>query len=185
MNCAMCDNCPFVGYTGKVVYEVHITVPYSKLTLRWASINNIKLIHIDMGDGAPTQLMTSVVTEDYERTVDTLLNLCERYSVPVERVKVETTPNNKAHKVLYREAHFASTGGSFNHEDYKLHKSRNLLKKDTGNVQMYTYRSEQKECYFNKTVDVIKKAVPNLHKVIVESCILDTNREMDNAWLKI
>src|SRR5690606_19747952 len=131
------------------IYEIHITVSYDEKFIEFCKNEGIKIVHIDMGNDVPTHLMTSHTYKGnrYEDETSRLIKLFIDNSYNIERIKVETTVNHT--KALtnelnsYYETHIAIDKNisldlcSF----LKLHKSRNLMKKGDGKVQMLTFRS--------------------------------------------
>ena len=117
----------------------------------------------------------------------------------IQRVKIEVNPyayNDLESK--YYETHFRLVVNSDNKDKiddiitrHKFHKSKNIFKKinESDVYQMATYRehgiSLQK---FESIVSNFRKDLENenisFDKIEIESCIVDTNDDLDKKWLR-
>ena len=184
-----------------IFHEVHITVEHKKSFEKDCISLNVKPIIIDMGENIPTHSMTSSTYKDNSDSQVLaksiiLKNKLEALDYTVQRLKIETVPwhpdGSNPKDFQYFEAHFAIEG-DISKEDlkkYNLHKSKNLLKKSTGSVQMLTYRLfEADTLMFNLKVDNLITKLEylnvNVIKTIREFAIYDSNVSLDNAWLTL
>lgn len=183
-----------------IFHEVHLTVKHKIMFEQDCKSLNVKPIIIDMGPNIPTHSMTS---STYENKSDSevytsalnLKNKLENLGYEVQRLKIETVPWHEQgynpNPNQYFEAHF-SIEGEISNEDLKklnLHKSKNLLKKDNELIQMLTYRVFSVDnLLFNMQVDTLITQLEYLNitvnKTIREFAIYDSNRSLDDNWLK-
>ena len=191
------ETCPFTNKSeGQVFFEIHITVEYDSRFELICKENNIKIVHIDMGEGVPTHLMTSHTykEKDYQNEVIRLINLFKSYNFVIERVKVESTVNH--HKALenvnesYFESHISINPVNQNEDIYiklKLHKSRNLMKVGDSKKQMLTYRTYSTLIQHQTDLENIKLELMNsgieINKTVTEYCLEDSNINMDSLWM--
>jgi hypothetical protein len=162
----------------------------------------VRPVIIDMGHGVPTHSMTTSTLKDSNDTMafvtaHSIAKALEDIGYDVERIKIETVPwHPKAscpESEQYFETHFAIDNPSTMDNVLILglasflHRSRNVLKKNDKNVQMYTYRSRDKAEHFRtvtEVTDTLKWSEVPLNKVITEFALYDTNERMDDPWLK-
>ena len=184
-----------------IFHEVHITVGHRESFEKDCISLGVKPIIIEMSVDIPTHSMTSSTyvnnsdSEVYSKALN-LKNKLEALGYEVQRLKIETVPwhpqgyNPKSDQ--YFEAHFA-VEGDISTEDLKrlkLHKSKNLLKKNDSSVQMLTYRLFNSDnLLFNMEIDnlIIKLEYLNVNvlKTIREFAIYDSNISLDDQWLAI
>ena len=183
-----------------IFHEVHLTVKHQDSFEQDCKSLNVKPIIIDMGSSIPTHSMTSSTyvnksdSEVYASSLN-LKNKLEELGYEVQRLKIETVPWHKQgynpKSDQYFEAHFAIKG-DISDEDLKileLHKSKNLLKKDNGLIQMLTYRVyKSNNTWFNMHIDYLETHLDYLGidviKTIREFAIYDSNSSLDDHWLK-
>src|SRR5690349_15733041 len=96
--CANCESCKFTGDVKDIYYEIHITVNYNPKFVDFCKSFGIKVVHIEMGDNIPTQLMTSHSIKD-NHIGDGIITVMKEMSqmfknndFEVIREKIETVP---------------------------------------------------------------------------------------------
>lgn len=204
-DCATCDDCPMMA-SNDVLYEVHITVDNNSYFVETCGDLEMKPIIIGFENEVAEQVMATKIFRNmsYEEVVacaETLVTHLEVRKFPVKRIKIETTTNNPLcndqKNVKYYEAHFVCEPFEGHELLIKwscLHKSRNLLKKEDGRVQMMTFRLAPKHDRFLKEnflwdVEFIENRLKDagivVQKIIREACLLDTNIVLDYEWLNL
>lgn len=184
-----------------IFHEVHITVKHRDSFEKDCISLDVKPIIIEMDKNIPTHSMTSSTyknnsdAEVYSKALNLKSDL-ESIGYVVERLKIETVPWHpqgfSPSDTQYFEAHFAIEG-ELSQEDLKnlkLHKSKNLLKKNDSSVQMLTYRLFNSDnLLFNMEIDnlIIKLEYLNVNvlKTIKEFAIYDSNISLDDRWLSL
>lgn len=201
--CTGCEDCIMEKSTenGEIHYEIHITVDYHPKFEEFCALYDLKVVHIDLGENIPKQLMTSS-KETHKKESDNLVKKWAKilsikmayYGFNVKRIKIEVSPNHfKALQSVpenYFECHFAIINPDDRLKELFdfLHMSKNLLKKDEGNLQMMTFRDRCDYSFFKDKVDLLKSEFEisgyTLKKTIVEYCLYDSNESLDDEWLK-
>lgn len=184
-----------------IFHEIHITVDHKDSFEEDCKNLNVKPIIIEMSSKIPTHSMTSSTlknTSDRDVMINAqaLGDSLKSLGYNVQRIKIETVPWHPMAQIpsnlQYFEAHFAIEGSISNEnlKKLKLHKSRNLLKKSTGSVQMLTFRIYNiNSSIFKETVDNLTLKLEELDvkvlKTIREFAIYDSNTSLDNQWLAL
>ena len=184
-----------------IFHEIHITVEHKKSFEEDCKSICVKPIIIEMSSEIPNHSMTSSTLKnnsdkeamDYATGLKEIL---ESKGYTVTRVKIETVPWHKDASDPYLNQYFEShlaISGDISDSDLKrlsLHKSRNLLKKESGTVQMLTYRRRDiNNVTFNSLVNQLVETLESLNvtviKVIREFAIYDSNESLDSKWLAL
>lgn len=184
-----------------IFHEIHITVEHKESFEEDCKSICVKPIIIEMSSEIPNHSMTSSTLKNNsdKEAMDYATGLketLESKGYTVTRVKIETVPWHKdasdPYLNQYFEAHFAVEGfiSDENLKKLKLHKSRNLLKKSTGSVQMLTFRIYNiNDSIFKEVVDNLILKLEGLNvkviKTIREFAIYDSNTSLDNQWLAL
>ena len=184
-----------------IFHEIHITVDHKDSFEEDCKNLNVKPIIIEMSSKIPTHSMTSSTLKNMSDR-DVMINAqalgdsLKSLGYDVQRIKIETVPWHPMAQIpsnfQYFEAHFAVEGfiSDENLKKLKLHKSRNLLKKSTGSVQMLTFRIYNiNDSIFKEVVDNLILKLEGLNvkviKTIREFAIYDSNTSLDNQWLAL
>lgn len=198
MDCQNCTDCKFTEGQKEIWYEIHITVDYNQRFIDYCKGREIKVVHIELGEEIPTQLMTShSVKEDPNKGIlDVMGDMVKDFQqrgFNVIREKIETVPwHPMANGTNYFESHLAyhTSLPETLAKNLHLHKSRNLMKTKTGTVQMYTLRKHSLNAHSFKehvdhTVDVIRQHTQlEPDKIIIEYALYDSNEKLDHKWMK-
>lgn len=195
--CLDCSDCPLASPSTKIYQEVHVTADGGDMFFFGDVVERHggKLITIDLGEGVPSQSMSSITIEGSNQDGVALAKQIEeecRDKVSIERLKVESSIFHEFEGVAggYYEGHLSvATSASETLRQVTLplggHTSRNAFK--TG-LWMVTYRDYTTKENFQSRMAEIEAAVSAnflVRKRIEEYCHYDTNSAVDHQWLKV
>jgi hypothetical protein len=183
-------------------FEIHATVENSNVEKFKADCVKIGckplLIELQNKDYVGNQLMTSQKFKfgNWEEELKNIKEKLTNLNYKILRLKVEKYPENRD-KALYLESHVRVKVTKDTEElldqiseSKGFHKSRNVFKKinDTEYYVMSTYRTKNLDLnsfwmklFFFK--EELTRNGFNYDKVETESCIFDSNENLDKSWL--